>query len=69
MIKERIKNKIDNSDDLELIDDLFEDNNTTSIQLTQQEKDALQVSINQLKNNKTISNEIVQKEIDKWLTK
>lgn len=72
ILKDRIKAKIDQSDDLkllELIDDFFEDYQEPSIQLTQQEKDSLRISLNQLKNGNTISNEDVQNEIEEWLTK
>ncbi len=72
ILKDRIKAKIENSDDvklLELIEEFFEDYQKPSIQLTQQEKDALQVSLSQFKNNNTISDEDVQNEIEEWLTK
>ena len=72
MIKERIINKIENSDNfelLELIDGLFENNDIPSFQLTKLEKDALEISLKQFKDGETISNEIVQKEIEEWLSK
>jgi len=70
-LKNIVKEKIDNLEDVELLQDILSiinnEENTEIIALTKEQEAAVENGLEDIKNGNVISNEIANKEIDEWL--